>query len=126
MSGPPPDMAFVLIIVHGQNSNGDVWTELFEKSKSASTTTDLIPFWHTPDGDAQIERVVPSMPFSTDINRLDEILRILSLYRLSFGQPRQQELVENLLRRRYSEADLNEIRRAMLIDLAPVNYLTLD
>jgi hypothetical protein len=111
---------------YGQSSRGDVWTQLFEKAKSASTTTDLIPFWHVPDGDAQIERVVPSMPFSTDVNRLDEILRILSLYRLSFGQPRQQELVENLLRRRYSEADLTEIRRAMLIDLAPVNYVVSD
>ena len=111
---------------YGLGSKGDVWTLLFEEAKSASTSTDLIPFWHTPDGDAQIERVVPSMPFSTDVNRLDEILRILSLYRLSFGQPRQQELVENLLRRRYSEADLTEIRRALLIDLAPVNYVTSD
>jgi len=108
---------------YGRSVKGDVWAQLFEKAKSESRKTDLIPFWHVPDGSAQIERVVPSMPFSTDTTRLDEILRILSLYRLSFGQPRQQELVENLLRRRYSAADLVEIRRALLIDLAPVNYV---
>lgn len=101
----------------------DLWTTLFEAAAAANATTDLIPFWHVPDGTAIIERIVPAMPFSAEIARLDEILRILSLYRLSFGQPRQQELVENLLRRSFSEADLAEIRRALLIDLAPVNYL---
>ena len=56
-----------------------------------------------------------------EIDRLDEILRILSLYRLSFGQPRQQELIENLLRRDYKDADLRLIRDALLVDLAPIN-----
>ena len=108
---------------YGPVSEGDVWGQLFERAKPLPGTTDLIPFWHVPKGSAKIERIVPSMPFSADVKRLDEILRILSLYRLSFGQPRQQELVENLLRRNYSATDLIEIRRALLIDLAPVNYM---
>ena len=64
---------------------------------------------------------MPVAPFSSEIDRLDEILRILSLYRLSFGQPRQQELIENLLRRDYKDADLRLIRDALLVDLAPIN-----
>jgi hypothetical protein len=108
---------------HGLQQADGSWTQMFERAKSVSAHTDLIPFWHVPAGSIQIERVVPSMPFSNEVKRLDEVLRILSLYRLSFGQPRQQELVENLLRRDFSEADLIEIRRALLIDLAPVNYL---
>lgn len=100
----------------------DVWEALFYSAKSEGRRTDLVPFWHAPEGSAKIERIVPSMPFSAELTRLDEVLRILSLYRLSFGQPRQQELVENLLKRKYSEADLAEIRRALLIDLAPMNY----
>lgn len=101
----------------------DVWTALFEAAQVDATRTDLVPFWHSAAGTAQIERAVPAMPFSSERSRLDEILRILSLYRLSFGQPRQQELVENLLKRTFTGADLQEIRRALLIDLAPINYL---
>lgn len=108
--------------VHGSQRSDSSWPQMFEQVKSKSTHTDLVPFWHAPEGSICIERIVPSMPFSNEVKRLDEVLRILSLYRLSFGQPRQQELLENLLRQDFSEADLVEIRRALLIDLAPVNY----
>ncbi len=111
---------------YGQNMGAsrpsDVWSALFEAAQSNDRRSDLVPFWHAPEGTAKIERIVPMMPFSFELTRLYEVLRILSLYRLSFGQPRQQELVENLLRRQYSEPDLVEIRRALLIDLAPMNY----
>lgn len=106
----------------GASRPADVWSELFKLAQADAGHTDLVPFWHSPLGSAQIERVVPAMPFSTELARLDEILRILALYRLSFGQPRQQELIENLLKRNFSETDLAEIRRALLVDLAPVNY----
>jgi hypothetical protein len=102
--------------------HGDVWSALFERATSKHRKTDLVPFWHFPLGSTKIERFVPAMPFSADVSRLDEILRILSLYRLSFGQPRQQELVENLLKRELTAQELAEIRDALLIDLAPVSY----
>ncbi|QNK68560.1 helicase-related protein [Variovorax sp. PAMC26660] len=110
--------------VHGPHlgNAADPWSELFRLASAAAQKTDMVPFWYVPGGTARIERVVPSMPFSAEVSRLDEILRILSLYRLSFGQPRQQELIENLLRRNYDAQDLDEIRRALLIDLAPINY----
>lgn len=102
--------------------HGDVWSTLFDRATSKNRRTDLVPFWHFPMGSAKIERLVPAMPFSSEVSRLDEILRILSLYRLSFGQPRQQELVENLLKRELTTKELAEIRDALLIDLAPVSY----
>jgi len=102
---------------------GDVWTRLFDLASKDERRTDLVPYWHVSCGDARIERIVPVAPFSSEIGRLGEILRILSLYRLSFGHPRQQELIENLLRRDYADADLQEIRRALLVDLAPINHL---
>lgn len=101
----------------------DIWTDVFNVIKGSNTGTDLVPYWHVPGGSAHIERMVPAMPFSTEIIRLDEILRILSLYRLAFGQPRQQELVENLLKRNFTDDDIKEIKRALLIDLAPISYL---
>lgn len=104
------------------NHGDDVWKQVFAAVKGTGAVSDLIPYWHVPDASAQIERVIPLMPFSREVARRHEILRILSLYRLSFGQPRQQELVEELLRRRYSEDDLAEIRRALLVELAPIKY----
>jgi hypothetical protein len=106
------------------NSRGDVWEAVFAAVKGAGTVSDLIPYWHVPEASAQIERVIPLMPFSIELARRHEILRILSLYRLSFGQPRQQELVEELLKRRYTQEDLAEIRRALLVELAPIKYRT--
>jgi len=81
-----------------------------------------MPFCHAPRGNKQAERTVPIMPFSSEHARLEEILRVLSLYRLSFGQPCQQELIENLLKRSFTEADIADIRRALLIDLALLSY----
>jgi hypothetical protein len=54
--------------------------------------------------------------------RLTEMLKILTLYRLAFGQPRQQELLENLLVRDFNEDGIEEVRRKLMIDLAPLNY----
>ena len=57
---------------------------------------DLVPFWCIPDVSGEmvkIERIVPMYPFSQDKVRYDRIIKILSLYRLTLGQPRQEELI---------------------------------
>ena len=76
-----------------------------------------------PEGKAKLERLVPMLPMSKEQDRLDEILKILSLYRLAFGQPRQQELLENLLHRQMSDHEMDEVKRKLVIDLAPINYI---
>ncbi|EON12900.1 DEAD/DEAH box helicase [Pandoraea sp. SD6-2] len=107
---------------------GDTWASWFEQAKSARSlvgdarSSDLVPFWHMPTGKARIERLVPFMPMSREDARLTEMLKILSLYRLAFGQPRQQELLENLLVREFDEVGIEEVRRKLMIDLAPLNY----
>jgi hypothetical protein len=100
------------------------WNEMFARATASADArrSDLVPFWHVPGGSAQMERVVPMFRFSREVLRLREILKVLSLYRFSFGQPRQQDLIETLLNREYSEQDLIEMRRALIIDLAPINY----
>ena len=60
---------------------------------------DLVPYWCLPDLDGnsvKIERIVPMYPFSQDQLRYDRIIKILSLYRLTLGQPRQEELISIL------------------------------
>lgn len=108
-------------------SSGDVWSAVFAAASTADTDAGgLVPYWHVPGGSVRMERVIPLMPFSRELRRRHELLRILSIYRLSFGQPRQQELIEELLRRDYSYRDLAEIRRALLLELAPLKYFLCD
>jgi hypothetical protein len=61
------------------------------------------------------------MPMSREEARLDEVLKILSIYRLAFGQPRQEELLANLVKRKFSEGEWEKIRSALVINLAPLN-----
>jgi hypothetical protein len=101
----------------------DYWEHLFSAIDhvSQNRTSDLMPYWHIPSGTAQIERLVPMMPMSREEARLDEALKILSLYRLAFGQPRQEELLGNLVKRNFSEDEWGKIRNALVINLAPLN-----
>lgn len=109
------------------NQNGhDPWIQLFHKAdeitKENGRTSDLIPFWHIPDGDAKIERFVPVMPMSKDVTRFTNALEILSLYRLAFGQPRQEELLDNLLKRKFTAYEIEKIKEALVINLSPLNH----
>ena len=107
------------------NQNGhDPWVQLFQKAdeitKENGRTSDLIPFWHIPEGDAKIERFVPMMPMSKDVTRFTNALEILSLYRLAFGQPRQEELLDNLLKRNFTTEEIEIIKKALVINLSPL------
>lgn len=87
--------------------------------------SDLVPFWVYP-GKAKIERHVPRIPLSREEGRLTDLRRSLALYRLVFGQPRQEELVE-LLKQKFSDSDLAlaELINTLKVDLTPrVSSLT--
>jgi hypothetical protein len=106
-----------------QPSSGDYWEALFSEIDrlSKNRISDLTPYWHIPSGTTQIERLVPMMPMSREEAKLDEVLKILSIYRLAFGQPRQEELLANLVKRKFSEGDWEKIRSVLVINLAPLN-----
>lgn len=76
----------------------DPWETLFEAAVDdrAEGLNDLVPFWVFEDGPAQIERRVPILPFSREIQRLQRLKRGLAIYRLAFGQPRQEDLIKFL------------------------------
>lgn len=48
------------------------------------------------DGGSAIERYVPTLPLSRDAERIANRRGALALYRMVFGQPRQDELVRYL------------------------------
>ena len=107
-------------------NEGGLWEALFNEAakqeRNGEGKCDLIPFWHVEADKYQIERIIPFYPFSRDRAKLSLLLKTLAIYRLTFGQPRQAELVEHLLTN-IPEARITEIRNKLMIDLSPISYL---
>ena len=83
---------------------------------------ELLPYWHVDTRQYMIERVIPMYPFSRDQQRLERILKTLAIYRLAFGQPRQVELVDQLLAKDFSHDEVEQICAQLMINLSPVVY----
>lgn len=109
----------------GVSENEDPWEKLFTLAECERTVLggcDLIPSWHVDSVDGpKIERIVPLYPFSVDWERLQRMLRTLTLYRLAFGQPRQSDLIDHLLNTQFSSAQMEQLERNLLIDLRPAD-----
>jgi hypothetical protein len=110
-------------------SNTNLWDSLFqiakEKECETSDKSELVPFWHVESENIKIERIIPLLPFSKEVKQLKKMLDILTLYRLTFGQPRQEELVETLYSYLNKE-DIEKFRKSLMIDLSPINYAKVD
>ncbi len=101
------------------DGDSDAWETAFELGRTgrAVQENDLVPYWLFP-GDAKIERHVPALPFSREVERLYGLRRALAIYRMVFGQSRQEDLITYLL------AQIPEDERAgivaeLQIDLSP-------
>ncbi|MDF1822280.1 MAG: DEAD/DEAH box helicase [Alcanivoracaceae bacterium] len=106
-----------------RDSSLDYWDELFkdvDRLTADSRMSDLVPYWYYPTGGFTIERFVPLMPMSRDVEKYKHSLKILALYRLAFGQPRQEELLDNLLHRNFSPDDIKVINQNLVINLSPL------
>ncbi|NKN09572.1 DEAD/DEAH box helicase [Rhizobium laguerreae] len=72
------------------------WECMFEAARhqeiSQGRAGDLVPYWLYP-GDTKIERMVLIPPFSREVERYENLKKSLATYRLAFGQPRQDELI---------------------------------
>jgi len=104
---------------------GDLWKALFEHAhrdnKADGQHCDLVPYWHPKDESRTINVTIPIYPFSRDLEKYNYIIKVLAGYRLTFGQPRQEELIEVLSRLPSDQRE--ELRRA-LINLSPITYKT--
>lgn len=107
----------------GTPFNGeDPWASMFDSAKSGRDegTSDVIPYWvfAPASSPARIERHVPMVALSRDMARLEGLRRALVVYRMVFGQPRQDDLVEYLLQ--HLPADrVDQLMDAARIDLTP-------
>ncbi len=98
----------------------DPWKELFKHAiEQDGSDGGIRPFWVFPlEGGAVIERHTPSLPLSREAALLPRLRASLAVYRMVFGQPRQDDLIEHL-RRTVPEADLRLHGEELRIDLEP-------
>jgi hypothetical protein len=102
-------------------SGWDVWETAFARGRDSRPKgeNDLVPYWLFP-GDAKIERHVSALPFSRDLEHLDRLRRALTIYRMVFGQSRQEDLIAYLLAQ-IPEGEQAEIMAELQISLSPAS-----
>lgn len=98
----------------------DPWAAMFHDAVKASRHSrprDIEPFW-VYEGSASIERHVPLLPLSREVQQLRQLRRSMAAYRLVLGQPRQEDLVA-YLQELMTEEDLAQVVKELRIDLSP-------
>lgn len=105
-----------------QNAELSVWENIFDKAeeKYKIDNTGIKPFWYLDDGKSTIERFVPYHPLSKDHKKYEQLKITLALYRLTFGQPRQEELIQALDGLNLTENEIVQLRKSLLINLSPL------
>jgi hypothetical protein len=101
--------------------DSDAWETAFELGRIGRSLqeNDLVPYWLFP-GDAKIERHVPALPFSREVERLYGLRRALAIYRMVFGQSRQEDLITYLLAQ-IPNGEREGIVAELQIDLSPAH-----
>ena len=102
----------------------DPWVGLFRAAEAVRPdgVSEIFPFWvYAPPGGARIERHVPYLPLSRDRLRLGALKRSLAVYRMVFGQPRQEDLLTYLLRR-FPWGRAEALMREARINLSPPRH----
>jgi hypothetical protein len=104
-----------------RHGDSDAWETAFELGRTRRSVgeNDLVPYWLFP-GDAKIERHVPALPFSREVERLYGLRRALAIYRMVFGQSRQEDLITYLLVQ-IPEDEREGVVAELQIDLSPAN-----
>lgn len=102
------------------SGDSDPWAAVFDLAARAhADESDVVPYWVlSSESGAKIERHVPNLPLSRDLASLERLRRDLGLYRMVFGQPRQDELLQALAGR-LDEPLLSDTVTSARIDLVP-------
>lgn len=94
----------------------DPWTAAFDAAAvlRPPEMNDLWPLWVYP-GSAKVQCWIPCLPLSKELDHERRLRRDRALYRLAFGQPRQDDLLAVLEARSVDSQSLQDLR----IDLRP-------
>ena len=77
------------------NPGKDLWQIIFQLAEASARkekVSDLIPYWIAL-GQYKVQRHVPLLPYSREVEAFNRLKRQLAAYRVVFGQPRQEELM---------------------------------
>lgn len=110
------------------NETFHTWDELFSMAYSnlKGMHSDIVPYWCLPVAELTeeqrakleyIERIVPLYPLSRDRYKYERLIKVLALFRMTLGQPRQEELLNLLKNMHLSDKQLKKLT----IDLCPYN-----
>jgi hypothetical protein len=81
---------------------GDAWETAFGLAcqDRLETDSELVPYWIYPlENGAKVERHILALPLSRELDRLKRLRDALAVYRLAFGQARQEDVIDHLLDR---------------------------
>jgi len=100
------------------------WGDMFTAARNVlqQKNSEMVPFWFLPLENEifkekqveYIERIIPIYPMSEERGRYKHLIDVLSLYRLTMGQPRQEELLQML-----KGIITNKQIQKLLFDLSP-------
>ncbi|WP_178915484.1 helicase-related protein [Natronomonas gomsonensis] len=100
---------------------GDPWQSMFSHAAAdhESDHSAVVPYWiFNGDGVAQIERHLPFLPYTSEAQTVDHLKRSLVIYRMAFGQPRQEDLIE-FLGNRLSADQIETLADDLILNLEP-------
>jgi hypothetical protein len=113
---------FGLIELLNWNGGGDPWDFIFKTAKTklkenGLPDTDMIPFWiyEGKNKPVSVERITVQLPYSREISQINDLLKRLATYRVVFGQPRQEDLLNHILNSNITTNDLQDL----MISLEP-------
>ena len=115
--------AYIAHLADAQNC--DPWQILFEAGnrEHLSSSRGLVPYWVFPrEGGASIERSMVFLPLSRDQGLFSALKQSLAVYRMVFGQARQEDLIEHLLQH-LPEDRVRSLARELQMDLSPPRAL---
>lgn len=105
-----------------QGDERDHWEAIFASAREAARehgASEIVPFWVYPlEGGARIERHILALPLSREHAHATALRKSLAVYRMVFGQPRQEDLIRYLLVRIPAQ-ELDPIMHEARIELAP-------
>jgi hypothetical protein len=111
-----------LIYNNGFKINGDLWDFLFSKAvdERECKMNDMEPFWIFENDEGinhTIERHIPYYPMSKESINLEQLKKSLAVYRMAFGQARQEDLI-NFIEENLPDYHIEELMKYR-IDLSP-------
>lgn len=78
-----------------QDPVGNPWSVAYDKAIKVADELGFAPDWVYP-GSAKIERHVAPIAFSTDWSKYERVKRDVAFYRVTLGQPRQEDMLSML------------------------------